>query len=387
MKLVYVTSSLPHGPLEAFVLPEIAALERLGHEVWVVPMYPRGERLHADAEPHLDRTVSEPLFSRKIAGAAVRELPGSPRRALSLLGRAAATRPRIAAKNLSVYPKGLWLARRVRGLGAEHVHAHWASVSSTLAMTAAELANVPWSFTAHRWDIRESNLLRAKARSACFTRAISEAGAQELRERVGLPSWSPVVLRMGVDLPAATATARAEGPLRLLTAANLLPVKGHRYLLEALDGLDDVALEIAGAGPLRGELEERSRGLRVTFLGAVSHTQVLEGLRDGRWDAVVLPSVPTDEGDQEGVPVSLIEAMAAGVPVVSTLSGSIPELVTDGAGLLVPPRDPAALAAALERLRDPELRRRLAAAGRARVEAEFDVERVAAELAARFAAC
>ena len=192
---------------------------------------------------------------------------------------------------------------------------------------------------------------------------------------------------MGVDLPAATAPVRAEGPLRLLTAANLLPVKGHRYLLEALGGLDDVALEIAGAGPLRAELEERARGLPVTFLGAVSHTQLLEGLRDGRWDAVVLPSTPTDEGDQEGVPVSLIEAMAAGVPVVSTLSGSIPELVTDGAGLLVPPRDPVALAAALERLRDPELRRRLAAAGRARVEAEFDVERVAAELAARFAAC
>jgi glycosyltransferase involved in cell wall biosynthesis len=97
--------------------------------------------------------------------------------------------------------------------------------------------------------------------------------------------------------------------------------------------------------------------------------------------------VPTDEGDQEGVPVSLIEAMAAGVPVVSTASGAIPELVTERAGILVPPRDPAALADALERLKDPALRQELASAGRARVEAEFDVERIAAELAARFAAC
>jgi glycosyltransferase involved in cell wall biosynthesis len=387
VKLVYVTSSLPHGPLEAFVLPEIAALERLGHEVWIVPMYPRGELLHEDAEPHRPRTLSEPLLSADIAREAVRELPASPGRALSLLARTAAARPRIAVKNVTVYPKGLWLARRVRELEAEHVHAHWASVSATLALTGAELAGVPWSFTAHRWDIREGNLLRTKARSACFVRTISESGARELRERVGLDGWSPTVIRMGVDLPASTAPSREEGPLRLLTAANLLPVKGHRYLFEALAVLDGVVLDVAGEGPLRAELEDRARGLPVTFLGAISHSELLERLRGGSWDAVVLPSVPTDEGDQEGVPVSLIESMASGVPVVTTVSGAIPELVTDGAGLLVPPRDPRGLAAALKRLRDPALRRELAAAGRARVEAEFDVERIAAELAARFAAC
>jgi colanic acid/amylovoran biosynthesis glycosyltransferase len=387
VKLVYVTSSLPHGPLEAFVLPEIEALERLGHEVWLVPMYPRGELLHADARPHLARTVSEPLFSGAIAAAAVRELPVSPRHALSLLGRTAATRPRLAAKNLAVYPKALWLAGQIRDLGAEHVHAHWAATSATLAMTAAELAGVPWSLTAHRWDIREGNLLRKKARSACFVRAISEAGAGELRERVGLEGWSPWLLRMGVDVPATQAPVHDGAPLRILTAANLLPVKGHRYLFEALSGLEETVLDVAGAGPLRAELEEQARDLPVTFLGAVSHPELLQGLREGRWDAVVLPSVPTDEGDQEGVPVSLIEAMAAGVPVVSTASGAIPELVTEGTGILVPPRDPAALAVALERLRDPALRQELAAAGRAWVEAEFDVERIAAELAARFAAC
>ncbi len=101
----------------------------------------------------------------------------------------------------------------------------------------------------------------------------------------------------------------------------------------------------------------------------------------------MLPSARTPEGDQEGVPVSLIEAMAAGVPVVSTECGSIPELVTEGSGLLVPAADPAGLRGAIEALRDPELRRRLSVAGRARVEREFDVDRVAAELAGRFASC
>lgn len=383
MKLVYVTSSLPYGPLEAFVLPEIAALEQLGHEVWVVPMWPRGERIHEDAERHSERTLSAPVVSPAIAADAVRGLP----RSLPLLTTTLRAKPRLAAKNLVVHPKAVWLARRLRELEAEHVHAHWAAASATLAMVAAELADVPWSLTAHRWDIREANLLRPKARSACFVRAISAGGARELEQRVGLDGWHPVLLRMGVELPSRTATPRDGEELRLVTPASLLPVKGHRYLIDALAGLDGVTLDLAGAGPLREELERRSLGLPVRFLGSVSHPELLAGLVEGRWDAVVLPSAPTPEGDQEGVPVSLIEAMAAGVPVVSTRSGSIPELVTEGSGLLVPAADPQALRGAIESLRDPELRRRLSRAGRERVEREFDVDRVAAELADLFARC
>jgi glycosyltransferase involved in cell wall biosynthesis len=383
VKLVYVTSSLPYGPLEAFVLPEIAALERLGHEVWIVPMWPRGERLHEDAERHRERTLSEPVVSAAIAADAVRGLP----RSLRLLTRTLRATPRLAGKNLVVHPKAVWLARRLQELEPDHVHAHWAAASATLAMVASELAAVPWSLTAHRWDIREANLLRAKAQSACFVRAISEGGARELERRVGLDGWHPVLLRMGVELPSRTPTPRDGAELRLVTPASLLPVKGHRYLIEALVGLEGVSLDLAGAGPLRAELEERALGLPVTFLGPVSHPELLSGLGEGRWDAVVLPSARTPEGDQEGVPVSLVEAMAAGVPVVSTECGSIPELLTEGSGLLVPPGDPVALRGAIESLRDPELRRRLSLSGRERVELEFDVDRIAAELANRFAQC
>jgi len=383
VKLVYVTSSLPYGPLEAFVLPEIAALERLGHEVWIVPMWPRGDRIHEDAERHRERTLSAPVVSPAIAADAVRGLP----RSLPLHTRTMRTKPRLAGKNLIVHPKAVWLARRLHELQADHVHAHWAAASATLAMVAAELAQVPWSLTAHRWDIREASLLRAKAQSACFVRAISEGGAHELEQRVGLEGWHPVLVRMGVELPERTATPRDGDELRLVTPASLLPVKGHRYLLEALAGLDGVTLDLAGAGPLREELEQRALGLPVTFLGPVSHPELLSGLVDGRWDAVVLPSARTPEGDQEGVPVSLIEAMAAGVPVVSTECGSIPELVTEGRGLLVPPADPDALRSAIESLRDPDLRRQLSPAGRERVEREFDVDSIAAELADLFAAC
>jgi glycosyltransferase involved in cell wall biosynthesis len=97
---------------------------------------------------------------------------------------------------------------------------------------------------------------------------------------------------------------------------------------------------------------------------------------------VVLPSL------HEGIPVSLIEAMAYGVPVVSTFAGGTPELLERGAGLLVPPEDPLALADAIERLvRDPELRKQLGETGRRRVEDSFAVEKVVAELVRRFEAC
>ena len=136
VKLVYVTSSLPHGPLEAFLLPEIAALERLGHEVWIVPMWPRGDRVHADAEAFEARTLSEPLVSSAVLASAARELRPAP------LARMLRSRPRTVAKNLLVHPKALWLARRLRELRPDHVHAHWISASATLAMVAAERAGI-----------------------------------------------------------------------------------------------------------------------------------------------------------------------------------------------------------------------------------------------------
>ena len=227
-------------------------------------MYPRGRLVHEDAEPHLKRTLSEPLLSAERWPERQYESCRPRRDGRCRCSRESPpARPRIAVKNVTIYPKGLWLARRIRELEAEHVHAHWASVSATLALTGAELAGVPWSFTAHRWDIRESNLLRTKARSACFVRTISESGARDLRERIGLDGWSPTVIRMGVDLPARHgARSGGEGPLRLLTAANLLPVKGHRYLFEALAGQEGITLDVAGKGPLRAELEKRARGLR-----------------------------------------------------------------------------------------------------------------------------
>jgi colanic acid/amylovoran biosynthesis glycosyltransferase len=166
---------------------------------------------------------------------------------------------------------------------------------------------------------------------------------------------------------------------RLLFVGRLIPAKGLPFLLETVAMIDDAILDIAGDGPQRRFLETKAASLgianRVRFLGYQSQVQVGELLRDA--DVFVMGSFA------EGLPVVLMEAMAAGVPVVATRIAGIPELVDDGQnGFLVPPGDPALTAAAVRQLlEDAELRNRFAIAGRAKVEREFDINREASWLA------
>lgn len=387
MRLVYVTSSLPHGPGETFILPEVLELGRQGHEVWVVPMYPRGPIVHAEALQLGERAVVQPLLSREVLRGALREFLCSPARALRALALLLTCKPRHLIKNLSVYPKGLWLGGLVRRLGVEHIHAHWASTTATMAMVASEISGVPWSFTAHRWDIVDGNLLAEKAKHAAFVRFISESGLK-LALTKGVPPHKARLLHMGVRLP--TLQERkgeaASRPFRLLCPAALLPVKGHAYLIEAIARLDeDIELWLAGEGPLRKRLEAQVTELGkqdlVRFLGHLPHESCLGLYAERRVDAVVLPSVDLGNGVCEGIPVALIEAMAYGLPVISTTTGGIPELLGDGAGLLVPPGDADALASAITCLkRNSELRKQLGDKGRRRVEQEFSVEKVVERL-------
>lgn len=400
MRIIYLTSSLPYGKKEAFIIPEIEELRRCGYEVLLVPTYPRGDTLHGDVEPLLQYTVSEPLLSPKIVKATVRNLmraPATVLRAFSYLFESRSVN--VLLRNLAVFPKSFWLADLARKWKADHIHVHWATVPATMALIAGEISSIPWSVTTHRFDIAEDNLLDIKARKACFLRAINHRGAREIVDRVSPEASPPVVIHMGVALPSRvdeTRESRSPAP-RMVVAANLLEVKGHAYLLEAVHLLKergvDVCLDIVGDGPLRGALAEKVEQLkladRVTFLGLLPHEKLLAQMESGTWDLFVLPSIVTDSGEKEGIPVALIEAMSYRLPVVSTTTGGIPELfegVSDA--LLVPPREPMALAEAIERLSgDSSLRDHLVKDGRRRVEDSFAVERVVAELAKRFETC
>lgn len=303
-------------------------------------------------------------------------------------------------KNLAVVPKGLALAWLTRRLRPDHIHAHWASTPSSAAFIAAEITDTPWSLTAHRWDIKERNALALKIGSAVFVRAISEKGRLQLQEEIPSSYHSKILcIHMGADFPG-TEEVSVNDDLTLLgerTApviacpANLIPVKGHRVLIEACALLQQWRVSfrclLFGQGPLEYELkrmsEEAGLGTMVEWRGQIPHDELLNLYRSRKVSIVVLPSIVTEDGEEEGIPVSLIEAMCAGIPVVSTYTGSIPELLRGGAGLLVPEKDPYALAQAIRGLLDdPVLYRATGEAGRKRVEEAFSVERTVSDLIA-----
>ncbi len=169
----------------------------------------------------------------------------------------------------------------------------------------------------------------------------------------------------------------------IVCIGSLIEVKGHKYLIEACRLLRERGLKFAchliGDGPDRRKLQRRiaDAGLEdaVVLHGAKTRCEVAEMLN--RADVAVQPSVRTKRGSREGIPVSLMEAMIGRTPVVASRISGIPELVEDGrTGILTPPRDVAALADALERLRaDAPMRRRMGAAGREKVLREFDLNR------------
>lgn len=360
MKLAYMTASFPYGTGETFLIPEIAALNKLGVELFVMPLYPRGDR-RTDWNPDTQgvHLLDDGLFApRVLVGAAVTGGVEPIASTCGIVRLLSASRWHLA-KNLAVVPKALWTSRELVRTGCEHLHVHWAGTTASAGMLAAELARVPWSMSCHRWDIYENNLLAAKVQSSAFTRFISHGGRRDAHQ-LGADAERTHVIPMGTWVPPTAPIPEWPGrnTFRILCPASLIPVKGHAYLLAACAELiaegRDVQLALAGEGPLREELAEQAQrtgiARRVTFLGQLPRPALLKLYEERRVSAVVLPSVDMGSGEHEGVPVSLMEAMAYGIPVLSTKTGSIPELLPDELGLTVPHRNASALAQQLHQL-------------------------------------
>ena len=288
--------------------------------------------------------------------------------------------------------------------GTTHVHSPWANHSALLALLASRLLGVTYSVQARASEIHRSTqgrLISDRVRFAEFLVTNSRYNERYLRSILGEPADLPLhVIYNGVRLDRFRSAPSPTGPgsARLLSVGRLVEAKGFRYLLEACRRLRDRGVEhtceIIG-GPqdpdetvtwveLRKLHAELGLEETVRFRGAMPFSGVLAAL--GGADIVVLPSVRSADGSHDVTPNILIEAMAMGIPVVSTTIGAIPEIVDHGVdGLLVPPNDAEALAAALGRLLgDADLRRRLGGAARRKVEERFDIERNLAQRARLF---
>ena len=394
MKIIYVTASLPYGATEVFAIPEMRELLRRGHELKIVPATRYAAEIHSDAEPFLELTEYETLLSPNVLKAAPRGLIRAPVQAATTLRRTLSGQRRgTQKKNLGSFPKSLWLADLARRWGADHIHAYWASVAATMAMTAGATSGVPWSFTAHRWDIETPNAFRAKVEHARFVRFISEDGLELARPVAGPELGQKAeIIRMGVPLssrPLEKTTPPPGVQLRVICTGSLIVRKGQRFLLEAVHRLQTrglyVQVSFAGNGPERDALLAQTQVLgmseQVTFLGNVDHAALLDSYSEGRYDAFVLPSL------HEGISIALIEAMSRGLPAIATDVGGTRELLTAGSGQLIPPENVESLAAALTLFarNEPE-RRKEGETGRARVMADYDIGGVVDKLEAKFQA-
>ena len=246
---------------------------------------------------------------------------------------------------------GAW--REVRRTKARVVNAHWIVPAGLIATVLHALGGPPFVLTVHGADAytMSSRPLRAVKRTVLGRAAAVAPVSGDIARALDLGTASPV-LRMGVDTTAVLAQVgtRAPVPGRLVYVGRLAEKKGVDVLLDALAAVPDAHLVVLGDGPDRAALERHAgaRGIsdRVTFEGRQPKDVVLRAFATAT--AVVIPSRVGTDGDQEGTPVVLAEAMAAGVPVVASDLGGLGECLDDGhTGLLVPPGDVDALAAVL----------------------------------------
>lgn len=388
LRIAYITSRFPKIS-ETFVLYEIIELKKLGFDIDIFPLVHEHEEIkHLEVESLRERTHYYRLFSKEVVMAQVYWLTSQPMRYLSAIYSAVTGNlrsPKFVLRGIAAGLLGAAFARKMRTGGVRHVHAHWATHPTLAAYVINRLTGIPYSFTAHAHDIYvDQTMLREKINQAAFVIAISQYNRRFLVDLFGQTADEKVqVIHCGIDPERfRPGVGRVESDeLKIICVASLEEKKGHVYLLQACRLLRDRGVKLncvlVGDGDLRADLQALVRrldlGETVRVLGRQSSQRVSELLRES--DVMVLPSIVTDSGRKEGIPVALMEALASEMPVVATDISGVSELIEDGVtGLLVKEKDAAAIADALEQLaRSREFGAQLGRQGRDKVLREFNL--------------
>lgn len=377
LRLAYLTGQYPRAT-DTFIQREVEALRDLGHHVqtFSIRRPPETENVGPETKAAKETTIYL-LPPRGLLGSHLVQLWFSPTRYFSALALAwKHSPPGIGSlvRQLAYFAEAAMLARWMKKHSLQHLHNHFADSSCSVAAIAAEMGGFTFSFTIHGpaefFDVK-SWWLDEKVRRCLFVNCISYFCRSQVLMFSPRSCWSKLrIVHCSVNANLFEVKKHHGSGIRLLFVGQLAAAKGLPILLQAVSSLDDVTLEIAGDGPDRKILEEMADVLhisvRVKFLGYQSPEQV-RGLLKGA-DVFVLTSFA------EGLPVVLMEAMAAGVPVIAPQIAGIPELVqNEYNGLLIPPGDVIATAMAIRRLiENADLRNRFAIAGRRKIEQEFE---------------
>lgn len=394
---------------ETFIQREVAALMRSGVSVTVMAHEAQGQKyFDADAKRLMVQThYLEPRDTNALARYARGFIRRTPFTLLNLflyvVFRSRTTRKSFRSDR-EMFKRVLYLAGVLKENGVTHVHAPWASNDAFVALVAARLLKIPYTVQARAYDLHrntsqyglQERLGQAEfvVTNSCYNATVIKSLLPQRAEGKIRPIYN------GIDLDrfqSGNGRKGSDSVVKLLSVARLVKPKGLEYLMMACRILWDrgypVRCEVIGSRVASDmnyyiSLQRLRRALNlekeVRFLGAQPFDRVLAKYREA--DIFVLPSVIAEDGSGDVTPNAVIEAMAMKLPVVSTKSRGIPELIEDGvSGLLVPPRDEEALAQALIRLiEDKELRDKLGNNARKRVEERFDINKNIGKFVALF---
>jgi glycosyltransferase involved in cell wall biosynthesis len=361
---------------ETFILNEVLGLEARGRALRIFALAPSSDEI-------VNAAVKRVRAPVKVLPSAA---PGdwacvATRRFSRLAAAVGVAFAEFGARDWSAVSQAVALAARMLRCDVGHLHAHFADRPAAIARLAAALAGVPFSISAHAKDIylQQPARLAHRLRAARFTVTCTGHNAQHLRTLA--PEAHVVRAYHGVDLTHLPEGRIGAAPL-IVSVGRLRAKKGFDVLIEACRKLarerQDFTCVIAGYGPeqeaLRRLIDAADLGGQVTLTGKLPHDEIIALMRAAR--VFALPCRVLEDGDRDGIPNVLLEAMAVETPVVSTRVSGVPELVADGEnGLLVDADNADALAQAIRRLlTDDALARRLGAEGRRTVKARFSLD-------------
>lgn len=393
MRVGYVLKRYPRYS-ETFIVTEILAHEAAALDVHIFALLAPSDTHFQDCIARVRAPVTY-LGGEAVKAAEFWQAVNDAAELLPGLWPQLATARGEAARD--VYQAAL-LAREVHLRGIDHLHAHFATSATSVARMAAEFAGVSYSFTAHAKDIYHDNVspesLRRKLASAAAVVTVSDYNLRFLREHYDGAAEGVHRIYNGLDLPRLPFQSPRERAPLILGVGRLVEKKGFADLIDACDLLRRrrraFTCKIIGEGEIEAQLCEQIRRLdlssHVELTGPRPQAQVFEAIAAA--SALVAPCVIGADGNRDGLPTVLLEAMALGTPCISTDVTGIPEIIhPNETGLMVPQRDAAALAEAIDRLlTDAALRVKLAKEARQLVEAQFDTRTNSAAIRELFTA-
>jgi glycosyltransferase involved in cell wall biosynthesis len=398
LKVLYISTNFT-ALSHTFITREINGLRDIGVDVKLLSV--RNPDTSAATKPECDLSGCKFVYPASffpVLGGVISTFFRSPSRFITAAKTAFVNNEDSFKQKLKLFYQML-IACRFAGWiineDVQHIHSHFAGSPTSFSMFLSALTGCPFTFTDHGAGVFHDRIgLKTKFRRASGVSSISEFNTQFYPQVADTVPTTKIV-RCGLRMSDFTFNHRQKcnTPLHILAVSRIVPKKGFTYLFDGLAYLDEEGIDwnctMVGEGPLIPELQEKAKSLgfadKVTFTGPLQQGEIRKLMLVS--DMFVLPCVLAPDGDMDGIPVTLMEAMACGCPVISTELSGVPELViNDKTGLLLKPEDGLAVGKAMAQLAvDSELTAKISKGGYDWVNDEFNIKKSARRISEFFA--